>query len=323
MQLNSLFKHWSYRIIAPGALLREKYEALKRLLQFDIRCHEEMAEFQDLLHDGHREDLARIRSRFDHFSQQVAGMVESLDTKDPGTYATLKIYHKKFDFYTRVHLASPAIDFAPPYVLQLSDLDLENKQIGNKAKHLAVLQKDIGTPVPRGFAISTSGFHYFIEYNNIRSAIEGQLADLDINSSLSLNEISARLADIILTAEVPPEIEKAMLAAYDTWAQSGDSGVNVAVRSSAINEDGDCSFAGLYTTVLNVARNDISTAYRQVLASKYSPEALFYRISQGLGDEETAMSVLVQEMVQAKASGVLYTIGVAEERNRDQFHLHV
>ena len=44
MQLNSLFKHWSYRIIAPGTLLREKYEALKELLSYDIRCHEEMAE---------------------------------------------------------------------------------------------------------------------------------------------------------------------------------------------------------------------------------------------------------------------------------------
>ncbi len=78
MQLNSLFKHWSYRIIAPGTLLREKYEALKELLSYDIRCHEEMAEFQELLHDSNREDFARIRKRFDYFSSQVSGMIQAL-----------------------------------------------------------------------------------------------------------------------------------------------------------------------------------------------------------------------------------------------------
>ena len=96
MQLNSLFKHWSYRIIAPGTLLREKYEALKLLLSHDIRCHEAMAEFQVLLHDGHREDFARIRKRFHIFSAQVAQMIEALETMDPGRYSSLKSYHKKF-----------------------------------------------------------------------------------------------------------------------------------------------------------------------------------------------------------------------------------
>ena len=106
MQLNSLFKHWSYRIFAPGTLLREKYEALKLLLSFDIACHEQMAEFQDLLHDGQREDFAGIRQRFTLFSEQVAGMIDSLDIMDPGNYTSLRSYHKKFDFYTRFLLAA-------------------------------------------------------------------------------------------------------------------------------------------------------------------------------------------------------------------------
>lgn len=322
MQLNSLFKHWSYRIIAPGTLLREKYEALKQLLSYDICCHEEMAEFQDLLHDGHREDFARIRKRFAHLSAQVGGMIQALETMNPGTYTSLRDYHKKFDFYTRFLIAPPAIDFAPPYVFPLEAITIDDKRIGNKAKHLAELTNRLHSSVPRGFAISSSGYHYFIEYNNLRIAIETQLADLDINSTNSLHTTAKNLQQLLIEATLPPDIEKEILGAYDRWEHRHNQAVKVAVRSSAISEDGDSSFAGQYATVLNVCRSDIGTAYKEVLGSKYSPEALFYRISQGMGDEETAMSVLVQEMVAASSSGVLYTTGVTHNTT-DQGHLHL
>ncbi|MFT5726613.1 MAG: pyruvate,water dikinase [Desulforhopalus sp.] len=324
MQLNTLFKHWSYRIIAPGTLLREKYEALKELLSYDICCHEEMAEFQDLLHDGHREDFARIRKRFSRFSAQVAGMIQALETMDPGTYSSLKSYHKKFDFYTRFLIASPAINFGPPYVLALEDISIDDKEIGNKAKHLAVLKHTLNNSVPNGFAISTSGYHYFIEYNNLRQTIEAQLAGLDINDTESLNITSQKLIKIVTEAELPPDIEQAIYNAYDIWNLPGQESIKIAVRSSAISEDGEYSFAGQYSTVLNVDRPDIGAAYKDVLASKYSPEALFYRISQGLGDEETAMSVLVQEMVAAASSGVLYTTGITDNaQDQANLHLHI
>ena len=37
MLLNALFKHWSYRLFAPGMLLRQTYEAFKELLEQDGR----------------------------------------------------------------------------------------------------------------------------------------------------------------------------------------------------------------------------------------------------------------------------------------------
>lgn len=268
MQLNSLFKHWSYRILAPGTLLREKYEALKQLLSYNIVCHEQMAEFQDLLHDEHREDMARIRKRFADFSNDVAGMIKALETMDPGTYSSLKSYHKKFDFYTRFLLASPRIDFSPPFVVGLKKIVLDDKQLGNKAKHLAALKNVIGCPVPQGFAISSSGYHYFIEYNNLRETLEKCLATLDINDTKSLNSTSTIIKKIIIEAELPPDIEQSIFEAYDNWDQSPGRRIEVAVRSSAISEDGDSSFAGQYDTILNVHREEIGSAYKKVLASK-------------------------------------------------------
>ncbi|MGB3212815.1 MAG: PEP/pyruvate-binding domain-containing protein [Desulforhopalus sp.] len=323
MLLNSLFKHWSYRIFAPGTLLREKYEALKQLLGFDIACHEQMAEFQDLLHGGQHEDFAGIRKRFTLFSEQVLKMIDSLDVMDPGNYASLKSYHKKFDFYTRFLLAPPKLEFGPPFVHPLHGISLESKDLGNKARHLATLHNKLDLPVPRGFGVTTSGYHYFIEYNDLRIAIDELLAGLAIDSPHSLNLASGHLTELILNAEVPPDVERAMLAVYDSWQQAVDDPIYVAVRSSAASEDGEYSFAGLYSTVLHVTRSNIGKAYKEVLASKYSAEALFYRISQGLGDEETGMSVLVQEMVEAHSSGVLYTRDIHHKPvEQDHLHLH-
>lgn len=324
MVLKTLFKHWSFRLFAPGTILREKYEAFKRLLRFDARCHEQMAEFQDLLHGDRREDLSRIRKRFALFSDQVAGMVSSLEIIAPGRYVSLKDYHRKFDFYVRFLLAPPAIDFAPPFVLPLDEIKPESTAVGNKAKNLAVLKKELAAPIPPGFAVTANSFHYLVEYNNLRKELDDFLSELHVESTHSMNWISGQLMERIRTAEVPPDIEQAMLASYTALESAAGRPVVTAVRSSAISEDGDTSFAGQYTTKLEVTRENLIPAYLEVLASKYTPEALFYRISQGLGDEETAMAVLVLEMIEAKCSGVLYTRSPLQESGmEDNLHLHV
>ena len=143
MVFNALFKHWSYRIFAPGTIMREKYEAFKQLLRYDVRCHEQMADFQDLLHSDLPEDLSRTRIRFDLFSDQIAGMIDCLTTMAPGKYVTLKDYHKKFDFYVRFLLAPPEFDISPPYVLPLTEINTAHKNIGNKAKNLAILKNEL------------------------------------------------------------------------------------------------------------------------------------------------------------------------------------
>ncbi len=81
----------------------------------------------------------------------------------------------------------------------------------------------------------------------------------------------------------------------------------MAVRSSAVVEDAESSFAGQFESVLNVAEATLLDAYRRVIASKYRPEALKYALSRGFLDEDVAMPVLVMSMVRATAAGVAYT----------------
>ena len=80
-----------------------------------------------------------------------------------------------------------------------------------------------------------------------------------------------------------------------------------AVRSSAIGEDGPLSFAGQHQSILNVSAEGLISAYKQVIASKYSPKALHYRISNGLIDVDMPMAVLFLPMLEAESAGVIYT----------------
>ncbi len=127
---------------------------------------------------------------------------------------------------------------------------------------------------------------------------------------------------LIRSAVIPSAVSLDIIAAYDQLEdQFGDS-VRTAVRSSAISEDGVHSFAGQYQSVLGVSRDTVLASYLEVVASKYTPEALFYRITLGLSDEETPIAVLVLALVDAAASGVVYTVDPTVAGSRDQLGVH-
>jgi len=324
MFVNTLLKYWTYRLFAPGVILRETYDAFRELLVFDSRSHELMAELEGLYYQGKKEDFCRIADRYDALSTSVSGMVESLERMAPGSFVTLREYYRKFDFYSRFLLAPPALRFGPPFVLNLTDPLVSQELSGGKSANLAELAKVLHLPVPAGFIITVNSFYYLLEYNDLRSPINALLSRIDFTLPETLAQSSAELMSLINQAEIPPDIHEAILSAYASLAATDRANkLRVAVRSSAVNEDGDCSFAGQYATILDVEKDGLLKAYLAVLASKYTPEALAYRIHSGLSDDETPMAVLILEMVDSLASGVIYTIDPADQKMEDTTHLFI
>ena len=306
MRLNTLFRYWSYRLFSPDTMLRQTYEAFKRLLVFDGRCHDLMAGFEVLYHDGRREDFAAIRRRYDRFARAVLGMIESLEEISPADTGPLREYFTKFDFYVRFLLAPPEHFLIPPFVVDLVDLP-DQGLAGNKAHNLARLQRELGAPVPAGFVVTTTAFLLLLEENDLRGPIDDLLAAIDIEEPRSLARISEQLVGLVRSAVIPDQVREQILEAYDRMEEQCGAPVRAAVRSSALAEDSDHSFAGQYHTVLGVDRGTLLDRYLEVVASKYTPEALLYRITLGLADEEAPIAVLVLAMVDAAISGIVYT----------------
>jgi len=322
MLITNLFKHWTYQVFAPGTVLREKYEAFKSLLNYDKCAHELMAELEEIYHNKTKVDFKLIENKYDKFSGCVSGIVEELARMCPTRYLDLKDYFKKFNFYVRFTLAPPEFEFSPPFTIPLNEVPSDgHKLVGGKALNLAIIGKEFHLPMPAGFVITTNTFYYFIEFNDLRKSIDEILVKLNIASTVSLNAASDELVEIIMNAQIPPDIEEAIFQIFRsvTWNKGKDA--RIALRSSAVAEDAKSSFAGQYRTVLNVDEGRIIDAYKEVIASKYSSRALFYRINYGLSDVETPMAVLALEMIDAESSGIIYTNDL-EDPNSNSINIH-
>jgi pyruvate,water dikinase len=102
----------------------------------------------------------------------------------------------------------------------------------------------------------------------------------------------------------------AIREAYNMLAhKAGAHDVPVAVRSSAVDEDGaDSSFAGQHDTYLNVRGADaVVDAVQRCIASATTREALDYRLQRGLPTDDVRMAVLVQQMVLSDVSAVVFS----------------
>ena len=308
MLLKNMFKYWTRQFFAPDSVLQDKYASFKSLLRHDKRAHELMAELEEIYYNQIVVDFKVIEDKYEDFSTHVDGIVKDLQKICPTRYLDLNEYYKKFDAYTRFMLSPKNIDGTAPYIIPMEKISEKNGiSVGGKALHLAMARKWTPIPSPDGFVITSNAFNTIVEFNALRKRIDAGLADLDIESTTSLNAVSKKLADLILNASIPLEVENAVIDTVNELWPVGTKKPTFALRSSAVGEDSRASFAGQYRTVLNVACDDILDAYKQVIASKYSPEAIYYRINFGLSDIETPMAVLCMEMINAKAGGVMYT----------------
>src|SRR5215210_5610112 len=111
-------------------------------------------------------------------------------------------------------------------------------------------------------------------------------------------------------APLPTALAAALAAAYQALARRvGVPDVPVAVRSSALDEDGDlASFAGQHETELNLVGVDaVLGAVARIWASARNERALAYREQQGLQTAGVRLAVLVQQLVLANTSAVAFS----------------
>ncbi len=322
--IGDLFKYWTYQVFSPGTVLKEKYEAFQSLLQFDQSAHEEMAELQRICYETLHVDASRVAACYGDFSTSVGRIVDLLEQMCPRCYSDLKAYHTKFDHYIRHLLAAPDIVrySGEPYTMGLlTASDTDQNSVGGKAHALIAVIRNLQMQVPRGFVITTNAYHHLLEFNHLDDIIRANLAGIHPDVPSSLVEASDKLTAAIKGMAFSSQLRQSIQNALETHLPPGQSNMLLAVRSSAVGEDSDITFAGQYRSCLKVRPDDLIEAYRLVLASKFSPTALFYRIRAGFDDAQTPMAAVVMEMIDPLYSGVLYTSGpTPDESNISSIH---
>jgi len=296
----------------------KKHANFKSFLNHNYTALNRMAEMEQMYYSGRPFSLTAAQVKYQELSEAVMGIVYALESMSRGKFSRLidvfnEIEADIFDCF------SPKFSFlTTDIVIPLENIMPEMKSIvGAKAANLAAIKNVLGLSVPHGFSVTAYAFDRFLKETGLSKQINEELARIPyLDSVHTMRRMSEKLRGMVLQAKVPTSIADEIIMAYESLEEKTRKNVRISIRSSAIGEDTEASFAGQYVSVLNVTKEDIIKAYKTVLASKYSTRALNYMFQYGLHDRETPMAVLGLAMVDAVSSGVVYTLNPSQDNSQ-------
>lgn len=201
------------------------------------------------------------------------------------------------------------------YITPLSAGHLTLESVGGKGYSLSRMVA-AGLPVPDGFCVTTDAYQRFVADNDLSKAILTALQSADADNPATLEECLRTVQNAFLAAPIPSAIAESVALAY---GKLGGQDTAVAVRSSATAEDlPDLSFAGQQETFLNVRGTAaVLDAVRRCWASLWTARAISYRIRHRIDHADVSLAAVVQLLIPAEVSGVLFTANPLSGR-RDQ-----
>ncbi|RZN61290.1 MAG: phosphoenolpyruvate synthase [Thermoproteota archaeon] len=198
------------------------------------------------------------------------------------------------------------------YIIWLNELSRESLSlVGGKCAHLGEMIKQ-GIPVPPGFAVTFRAYEEFIDKSGLRDKIEKILREVEKGKPEEYERVSREIRKLIEETPMPRDVENEIRSAYRELCRrfNNQDDLAVAVRSSAAAEDlPDASFAGQQDTYLNViGEEDVINKVKKCWSSLFTPRAIFYREQKSLDNGRVSMAVAVQKLVNARSSGVMFTV---------------
>ncbi len=194
------------------------------------------------------------------------------------------------------------------YCVDIQNSNTTIGRIGRKAYYLG--KASHVSKLSKGFVITSCAYRKFIDSNGIDGLIEEHISKVS-NGKESIKKMSDSLKGAILESKFPSDLRKCIYDCVDEIAAP------YIVRSSSTVEDSKKhSFAGLFKSIQNVKRKELSSAIKEVFASLFNKNAISYALDNGIRLERFEMPVLVQEMVNRGKFGTGIMFG---NKNRQLF----
>ena len=299
---------------------RFKYETLRSLLNKNGQALQIMSDLEaDLNHMRYYDK--RIKGPIQRLITRALLMAQELNLLTGNSHTDL--YQVLFRIGERTDniFSSPRADSSIPgpsdkassstrcpFVLPLTpQTELTSDLVGGKAMGIWQLSRKFEELAPPGFIVTTAAYNKILEDNNLQDRIRLLLDDMDVIEDQALFQSRTEtIRRLIRSATVDSEIVSALSRQVDSFEKNFNTR-SWAVRSSAVCEDGLHSFAGQFDSELQIQRENLVTAYLNVLASRFTDRAVGYRAFHHFSEVDTPMAVLFMPMVDAAAAGVLHT----------------
>ena len=302
---------------ALRSMFKARYWSFKTLLDDNNKVLQIMSDMEHALRESLGFGMAFIRANCTATSVNVYKIIQNMNEIAPNRYNALHDVFAEIEKRLNEILEERKEFGGGKWALPLEAVNKEMAdQVGSKMANLGEIMNRVNLPVPEGFVITASAYELFLKHNNLQEEINRQIQTVDLEKLEMLHQASANIQQIIIQSPLPDELEEAIFSAYRRLEEKTEKGINVSLRSSALGEDAEnASFAGQYRSELNVNQEFLALTYKEILASKYSPQAMTYRLNMGFRDEDIAMSVGCMAMVEAVSSGVMYSRDPGNIRN--------
>lgn len=286
----------------------KRYQSFQELLSQNNSVLELMADMEEKLSGEFPIERHYIDNNVTAIADGVKKIIDNLNLISENKYLGLSGRFNEINLEVEKFLTRKREIPVSSYTIPFDDITGEMiDRLGGKNANLGEIRNRLRIPTPDGFAISAFAFKRFTDHNELLEKINKALSELQVENLEVLNSKSREIQDQIIKAEIPHDLEREILDAYSRLCNKYGQKVMVSVRSSARREDGEFSFAGQYSTFLNVPSDLILQKYKEVVASLFTPRAIFYYKTKGLHEYEMVMAVGVLAMIDAKAAGVIYS----------------
>src|SRR3990172_8764587 len=290
-------------------ILRNRYLSFQSLLAENNRVLTIMADMEEKLSGEYLFDRQYIQTNARLIADGVFKIIEYLniisDSKHRQLFGSCADLRERIENALTHRVEIVKSELAIP--LEQLTKDMTNIA-GGKIANLGEIKNRLSLLTPEGFSITAYAFKRFMEHNSLSEKIGERLNTTDIGNLEKMNAVSNEMQGMIVNSEVPLDVSKAIIREVETLKAASRGGkLAVSVRSSAICEDGESSFAGQYSTFLNVPEDLIMQKYKEVVSSLFTPRAIFYYKTRGFFEEDMVMAVGVLGMVDAKVGGVMYS----------------
>ena len=180
---------------------------------------------------------------------------------------------------------------------------VDETEIGPKAMSLVRMSRS-GLAVPAGFCITAAAFHEHLERNNLVDHLRSLVNELAEASPDARGALLSNLRQILIEAPLVEQTRDEMESLYRELGAD-----RIAVRSSGTAEDlPGHSFAGQHDSFLGINNiKDYIEAVRKCWASLWTLRAYEYRQRNGFDHLKIGMAVIVQKLIDADVSGVIFT----------------
>lgn len=194
------------------------------------------------------------------------------------------------------------------YIRWMEDKPISKDNVGNKFFNLVWLQEQ-GVSVPKSFVIIIDAYLEFMERNDLVAKIKSIYPNMDPGHGLDYDEISNEIISLFKRAHMWDDLINEIVFSYHQLCEINNQ-LPVAVRSSAINEDGDQhSYAGQFDTYLGViGHKDLLEKVVDCWASLFTQRAISYSNHKRIASNPFSMAVIVQEMIYPICAGIMLTV---------------